>query len=141
MRIVLDANVLVSALISSAGAPAQIVAYWREDKFEVAISTPILHELDRVLHYPRLQEHYHLPEKRIRRFLRLLARQAVAVAPPQSVTVIELDPDDNRYLECAVAAEAEVIVSGDRHLLALGEYQGIQILSPAGFVVLLKLEE
>jgi len=141
MRIVLDANVLVSALISSRGAPAQIVAYWQEDKFEVAISAPILHELDHVLHYPKLQERYHLPEKRIQRFLRLLARQAVAAAPSQLLTVIEVDPDDNRYLECALEAEAEVIVSGDRHLLALGEYEGVQILSPAGFLAFLKLAQ
>lgn len=141
MRIVLDANVLVSALISGRGAPAKIIAYWQEDKFEVAISPPILQELDRVLHYPKLQERYRLPEKRIRHFLRLLARQAVTVAPPQQLAIIEVDPPDNRYLECALRAEAEVIVSGDRHLLALGEYEGIQILSPAGFLAFLKLEE
>jgi putative PIN family toxin of toxin-antitoxin system len=141
MRIVLDANVLVSALISSKGAPAKIVAYWQEDKLEVAISPPILNELDRVLHYPKLQERYRVSEQRIRHFLHLLARQAVAAAPSQQLTVIEVDPTDNRYLECALAAEAEVIVSGDRHLLALGEYEGIQILSPAGFLAFLKLEE
>jgi len=141
MRIVLDANVLVSALISGRGAPASIVAYWQEDRFEVAISPPILHELDRVLHYPRLQERYHLSAQQIRHFLQLLARQAVAAAPSQQLTVIEVDPTDNRYLECALAAEAEVIVGGDRHLLALGEYEGIQILSPAGFLAFLKLEK
>ena len=141
MRIVLDANVFVSALISGSGAAAKIVAYWQEDRFELAISPPILHELDRVLHYPRIQEYYRLSEQRIRRFLHLLARHAVAVAPPQQLTVVEVDPAENRYLECALAAEAEVIVSGDRHLLALGEYEGIQILSPAGFLAFLKLEE
>jgi putative PIN family toxin of toxin-antitoxin system len=141
MRIVLDANVLVSALISSKGAPAKIVADWQEDEFEVAISPPILHELDRALHYPKLQERHHLSEQQIRHFLHLLARQTVVVAPPQRLTVIEIDPDDNRYLECALAALAEVIVSGDRHLLTLGEYEGIQILSPAGFLAFLTLKE
>jgi putative PIN family toxin of toxin-antitoxin system len=141
MRIVLDANVFVSALISGSGAAAKIVAYWQEDRFEVAISPPILHELDRVLHYPRIQEHYRLSEQRIRQFLHLLVRQAVAVAPPQQLTVINVDPADNRYLECALMAEAEVIVSGDRHLLALGEYKGIQIITPAGFLAFLNLEQ
>jgi putative PIN family toxin of toxin-antitoxin system len=141
MRIVLDANVLVSALISGKGAPANIVAYWQEERFELAISPPILQELERVLHYPKLWERYGLSEQQIRHFLHLLARQAVAVAPSQQLTVIEADPTDNRYLECALAAEAEVIVSGDRHLLALGEYEGIQILSPAGFLAFLKLEQ
>jgi putative PIN family toxin of toxin-antitoxin system len=141
MRIVLDANVLVSALISDRGAPASIVAYWQEDRFEVAISPPILHELDRVLHYPRLQERYRLSEQQIRHFLHLLSRQAIVAPPSQQLTVIKADLTDNRYLECAQAAEAEVIVSGDRHLLALGEYEGIQILSPAGFLAFLKLEQ
>jgi len=141
MRIVLDANVFVSALISGSGAAAKIVVYWQEDRFEVAISPPILHELDRVLHYPRIQEHQRLSEQRIRHFLHLLARGAVAVAPPQQLTVINVDPADNRYLECALMAEAEVIVSGDRHLLALGEYKGIQIITPAGFLAFLNLEQ
>ena len=141
MRIVLDANVLVSALISGRGAPASIVAYWQEDRFEVAISPPILHELDRALHYPRLQERYRLSEQQIRRFLHLLSRQAIVATPSPQLTVIEVDLTDNRYLECAQAAEAEVIVSGDRHLLALGEYEGIQILSLAGFLAFLKLEQ
>ena len=140
MRIVLDANVLVSALISGKGAPAQILAYWQEDKFDLVISPATLDELHRVLHYPRLRERYHLPERRIECFLHLLARQAILVVPSQELTVIERDPADNRYLECAQARGAEVIISGDQHLLELEEYKGIQILRPAGFLALLTLE-
>jgi len=96
--------------------------------------------LRRVLHYPKLQQRYHLAENDIRTFLRLLNRQAIQVTPVTELAVIASDPTDNRYLECAVAGEASVIVSGDQHLLDLGEYQGIQILTPAGFLALLKLE-
>jgi putative PIN family toxin of toxin-antitoxin system len=140
MRIVLDANVLVSALISRTGAPARILDRWERDEFEIAISPAILDELDRVLHYPRLQERFRLPERSIERFLGLLARQAVEAVATEELEIIESDPTDNRYLECALAAGAEIIVSGDRHLLELGEYQGLQILSPAGFLTLLNLE-
>lgn len=140
MRVVLDANVVVSALISARGAPARILDCWERDEFEIAISPPILEELDRVLHYPRLQERFHLPERSIARFLQLLAMQAVEAVATEELTVVESDPTDNRYLECALAAGAEIIVSGDHHLLELGEYQGLQILSPAGFLALLRLE-
>ncbi|MCG2769152.1 MAG: putative toxin-antitoxin system toxin component, PIN family [Chloroflexota bacterium] len=138
MRIVLDANVFVSGFISERGSPAKILAYWKEEKFDVVVSLAILQELERVLHYPRLQERYSLPENDIQRFLRLLRRQAIEVEPSEKLSVITRDPTDDRYLECALAGEATVIVSGDRHLLDLGEYRGVQILSPAGFIAFLK---
>jgi len=138
MRIVLDANVFVSGFISERGAPAKILAYWKEEKLDVVVSPAILQELERVLHYPRLQERYCLPEEDIQRFLRLLRRQAVEVEPSEKLFVITRDPTDDRYSECALAGEATVIVSGDRHLLDIGEYRGIQILSPAGFLAFLR---
>ena len=140
-RVVLDANVFVSALLSPAGAPAQVLASWESGEFELLTSPAILEELERVLHYPRLQERYHLPEETIRVLLRLLRTQATVVSPTHTLHAIEDDPADNRYLECAVAGGAQLVVSGDGHLLALEEYEGVQILPPAGFVALLKLGE
>jgi len=140
MRVVLDANVYVSALISEKGAPARVLEQWQHEQFDVVISPAVLQELDRVLHYPRLQQRYHLPEANIRRFLWLLQRQAIQVDPSQELRVIGSDPADNCYLECATAADASIIVSGDRHLLELAQYEGIQILSPTGFLALLGLE-
>jgi putative PIN family toxin of toxin-antitoxin system len=140
MRAVLDANVVVSALISAKGAPAQIIAHWQAERFDVVVSPAILQELDRVLHYPKLQQRYHLREDHVQRFLRLLARQAIQVVPSQELTVIERDPADNRYLECALAGDAALIVTADQHLLDLAVYEGIQILTPAGFLALLGLE-
>ena len=140
MRIVVDANVLVSAMISSTGTPARVISYWQEEQFELVMSPAILQELDRVLHYSRIQQRYHPVEKRIRRLLRLLERQAVSVVPAHELTAIEHDPADNRYLECAVEGEAAVIVTRDQHLLEMGEYEGSQILTPAAFLVFLELE-
>ena len=139
MRLVLDANVFVSGLISRRGTPAKLLAYWREERFDVVVSPAILQELEQVLHYPRLQERYHLPEEDIQRFLRLLRKQAIEVEPSEKLSVIIRDPTDDRYLECALAGEATVVVSGDQHLLNLEEYRGIQILSPAGFLAFLDL--
>ena len=140
MRVVLDANVFVSGLISAKGSPAQVLARWREEKFDVVVSPPILQELDRVLHYPRLQHRYDLPEEKIQGFLRRLRRLAFEVEPSEEVALIESDPADDRYLECALAGRVQFIVSGDQHLLELGEFQEIQILTPAGFLAFLELE-
>jgi len=140
MRIVLDANVFVNALISGRGAPARLLAHWQEGKVDVVVSPTILQELARVLHYPKLQQRYHLPEEKIQRLLQLLRRQAIVVAPSEEVTVIGRDPSDNRYLECALAGDARFVVSGDQRLLELEEYQGVQVLTPAGFLALLELE-
>ena len=139
MRIVLDANVLVSALISAKGTPAMLLGYWQEGTFDVVASPAMLQELERVLHYPRLQQQYHLPDEEIKRFLWLLRTRAIVVVPSEEIAVIERDPADNRYLECALAGDAQYIVSGDSHLLGLKEYREIQILTPTEFVTLQKL--
>jgi putative PIN family toxin of toxin-antitoxin system len=139
MQVVLDANVLVNAVISSRGAPAQILRLWEEERFDVLVSQPILEELERVLHYPRIQQKYDLLEEDVATFLRFMRSGAIIVEPNDKITVIERDPTDNRYLECAVAGGASYIVSGDQHLLELGEFRGIVILPPAGFLAALNL--
>jgi putative PIN family toxin of toxin-antitoxin system len=139
MRVVLDANVFVSALISGRGAPAAVLASWREEAFDIVVSPAILGELERILHYPRLRQEYKLPNADIGRFLQLLREFAVEVSPVEELDVVKEDAADNRYLECALAGGASVIVTGDHHLLDLGQYEGIHILSPAGFLAFLEL--
>lgn len=56
------------------------------------------------------------------------------VLPTERLSVVERDESDNRFIECAVEGEADLIVSGDRHLLSVGEYQGIRVVTPAAFV-------
>ncbi len=141
MRIILDANALISALIFKQGAPARILEAWESARFDIVISAPILDELSRVLRYPRIQQRYNLPEKYVKQFLDLIASQAIVVNPSDKIKIIEVDPADNRYLECAVEGRAAYIVTGDSHLLDLGDYRGIIILPPAGFLALLDLGE
>ncbi|MBL7063728.1 MAG: putative toxin-antitoxin system toxin component, PIN family [Anaerolineae bacterium] len=137
MRVVLDANVLISAVISPRGNPAQILRLWEWEEFELVVSLPTLEELERVIHYPRIQERYNLSEEDIEQFLQLIGASATVVEPSVELTVIEKDRSDNRYLECALAAGASYIVTGDDHLLSLKEYRGVVILNPAGFLTLL----
>jgi len=95
----------------------------------------LLEELDRVLRYPRLQRYY--TEEERRRYVALVAALSEVVDLPESVPRICRDPDDDWVIACAVAGEADVIVSGDRDLLALGRAGEIPILSAAQFLSLL----
>jgi hypothetical protein len=134
MRVVLDANVFVSSILSVAGTPARILDAWRTERFQLLISDAILDEIGRVLRYPKIVNRHLWSEAKTERFLHSLA--SVAIKTPGSLTlnVITDDPSDNRYLECAVEGSADFIVSGDRDLLDLGNYQGIAIVQPAVFL-------
>lgn len=133
---VLNANVFVSALISSRGAPAQVVDAWLAGLFEVVISEAILAELEHVLAYDRLRKYARVREPSAE-CVDLISSQALWVEPAAKISVIGDDPSDNRYLECAVDGNAQYVVSGDVHLLDVGQHRGIRILSPAAFVALL----
>lgn len=137
MIVVLDTNVIISALLSPEGPPALIMKWWEAGDFEVAISEPLLEELERALGYDRVNTCLQQSGVEIEVFIRQLCETAVIVDPDQNIQVIKDDPDDDRVLECAFRSGAAYLVSGDHHLLELGEYQGIQILPLAGFAVLL----
>lgn len=140
MLIVLDTNVIISALLSPHGPPAEILARWEAEEFSVAISPSLLAELDRALHYPKVQTHLKQPQETIQALLKRLLITAVVVHPTATLDVIRQDPADNRVLECASAADASYIVTGDEHLLGLREFEGIVILRPAEFFLSLNFE-
>ncbi|MCK4488925.1 MAG: putative toxin-antitoxin system toxin component, PIN family [Anaerolineales bacterium] len=140
MIVVLDTNLIISALLSPQGTPAKIIGLWEEGKFDVAVSAPLLNELERALGYERIKKYFRGTDFKKSLFIKHLQETAIFVKPQINLEVIADDPDDNRLLECAVTSGSLYIISGDQHLLDLKEYQGIQILSPAGFVVLLELK-
>ncbi len=138
MKVVLDANIYVSSLISTQGNPKRIMELWEQNQFDVLVSALIIDEIGRVLRYPRIVKRHTRDEGSIQRFLELLSSQAVIVEPTVVLDVVKEDQSDNRYLECAVEGTAQYIISGDKHLLDLGEYKGIVVLPPAAFVTLLE---
>ena len=140
MDAVLDTNVVVSALISHRGAPAQCYRAWQEGRFAYVTSPALLDELARVLSYPRLSKYLAWSGEERREFLEALAYAAKLVVPDIELHVIDEDPDDDRVLEAAVAAGVSHIVTGDRHLLNLRSYNGIEIVPPARFLAHLSLQ-
>ncbi|NQU21448.1 MAG: putative toxin-antitoxin system toxin component, PIN family [Candidatus Nealsonbacteria bacterium] len=140
MRVVLDANIFVSALISRQGNPAITVDRWLAGEFDVLVSRPIIDEILRVTGYERILKKYARVRENRLEFAALISDQGVWVEPPHRLSVVSADESDNRYLECAVAGGAQYIVTGDQHLLAIRHYQGIEIVSPAVFVALLETD-
>lgn len=138
IRAVLDANVFVSALLSPKGVPASVLSAWRAEQFHLVVSEAVLEEIDRVLRYPGIARRHEWPEERLRSFVEDLAHLAIMTPGELRLAVIAEDPPDNRYLECAIEGEAEYIVSGDQHLLDLGEYQGIRAVKPRAFLEVLR---
>lgn len=137
MRAVLDTNVIVSAVLSRTGAPGAILRAWREDRFQLVTSAPLLDELRDVLARPRSAErHGWSPDERLL-FIAAFDESAIVVASEAGLRVIVEDLDDDRVLEAAMAGEVDYIVSGDHHLLDLGTHADIPIVTPARFAAAL----
>lgn len=137
IRAVLDTNVLVSALIRHGGIPAQLLAAQRTGLIELVTSEALLAELQAVLARPRISELVGWSIDERTEFVDRLAAEATIVAPIAQLSVVERDPADNRVLEAAVAGQSDFVVSGDKDLLSLSQYEGIPIVTPARMLAVL----
>lgn len=133
-RIVCDTNILVSGLLWK-GAPRRILTGIEQGKFSLFTSRELLDELDRVLCYRRLVAILGKAGVPRQDVLRWAVRHAtIVMVKPFGRVVVTTDPCDARVLACAVSASADVIVSGDKHLLSLGKHDGIPIMRAAVFL-------
>jgi hypothetical protein len=141
LRVVLDTNTLVSGLLSRSSPPAQVLKAWCERRFLLLCFPAILDEIQRVLHYPRIQQRYSLSDAEIEEVIELIEENAV-ILPGNSPFSIQLpaDPDDEMFLVYALEGEAQGIISGDHHLLELGAFQNISILTARQFLEMLDEE-
>jgi uncharacterized protein len=129
VRIVLDPNVLVAALLSKSGAPAQLVVRWLAGEFELVVSEALLDELARALAYPKI--HNRVADGEAGAFVELLRGGGRLAPDPEASAHRSADPGDD-YLLALAQAERAVLVSGDQHILALaGE---LPILTPRAFL-------
>ena len=136
MRLVVDTNVLVSALLVEHSLPAQLILLWREGRFDLLTSAEQLTELLRVTRYPKIRER--LAPALAGRLINELRDLATLVADLPAVT-ISPDPDDNYLLALAAAGAADFLVTGDkRHLLALGRFRSTSIVTVRDFLALLR---
>jgi putative PIN family toxin of toxin-antitoxin system len=136
VRIVIDTNILISALLASTSLPAHLIALWQEGHFDLLTSPDQLDELMRVTRYPKIRER--LAPALAGRLINQVKDLAVLVANPPVVT-ISPDPNDDYLLGIASAGGADFLLTGDkRDLLALGLYEGTKIITVREFLTLHK---
>jgi len=134
VRVVLDTNIIISRYLTPYGRVARVVDLWEQGAFELLTSDIILAEYARVLRYPRLRRGHQLTEYQLAEIDEAFRELTDYVDPDETPAVVEDDPDDDHFLACADSGGADCLVTGDPHLLNLGSYKGIPILSPADFL-------
>ena len=127
-KAVFDTNIYISALITKGGRTEEAWLLAVEGRVEVYTSAAILTETA-----GKLREKFHWEDEWIKRAVRHIAVVARVVKPDTRLAILKDEPD-NRILECARHAGAEVIVTGDRHLLSIGSFEGIRIVTLADFL-------
>ncbi|MCX8177152.1 MAG: putative toxin-antitoxin system toxin component, PIN family [Candidatus Bathyarchaeota archaeon] len=127
-RVVLDVNVWVSALLWG-GKPAEIVKAAEEGKVVIVASEEIVGEISQVLNYPKLRKVYQAAGLRHKDLVEAVIKVVRFVEVSKRVSVVVEHPADDKFIECVLAAGADYIVSGDRHLLKIGGYKRTRILS------------
>ncbi|MFH1091494.1 MAG: putative toxin-antitoxin system toxin component, PIN family [Pseudomonadota bacterium] len=125
----LDTNVLMSGLFFS-GKPFEILKAWRDGRVQIVLSSEIFDEYQRVA---KILEARH-PMVAAEPFLSLIAVSSEFIQAPSLPVQVCDDPDDDKFLACALAGKAKVIVTGDKHLLKMSGYRKISIVNPARFV-------
>ena len=129
MKIVLDTNVFISGIFFS-GPPSQILRAWKNKRLQIILSQDILIEYQRVAESLTLK----YPSIDILLIIELVTVHGQFVDTKNvDITVCE-DPDDNKFIECAIASDTKIIVSGDKHLLKIKGFKGIKVHKPREFV-------
>src|SRR3990170_8727560 len=138
MNVVLDTNVLVSALIKT-GKPREIFLKITEGRIQLILSRSILKEFSEVADDPRIRKY--VDQDDIIAFLRIVGSVAKIVKVKSRFKVVKEDPDDDAVLRTAFDGKADCIVSGNNHLLSLGAFRGIRILTVDELLTSLKKEK
>lgn len=132
LKVVVDTNVFISSFFD--GIPREIINYWKKGEITLCLSQEIIEEYIEVLNRLGLKE-----QTEIYSLTKLFAEgyHSVFTAKTPTIGIVEDDPDDNKFIECAVALDSKIIISGDKHLRNLKKYIDIDILSPRAFIEIL----
>jgi uncharacterized protein len=129
MRIILDTNVFISGIFFS-GPPFEILNAWKQSRLQIVITKEILEEYQRVA--KSLADKF--PTVDIFPIIELLTIHSLFIDVEGIALPVCEDPDDDKFIACAIASKTETIVSGDKHLLKVSGYQGIHVSKPREFV-------
>ncbi|MDI6758711.1 MAG: putative toxin-antitoxin system toxin component, PIN family [Candidatus Omnitrophota bacterium] len=136
LKVVIDTNIFISGVLVEKGNPSIIIKAWkRTQKYQLFVTEEIIQEVLKVM--KRLDVIGDI----IGDWDRTIRKNAISIVPSKEIRAVKNDPSDNKFLECAIEAGADYIVSGDKHLKELKEFKGIKIVSTKEFLDILSKEE
>ena len=130
LKVVFDTNVIVSAALYEKSLPALLLSLGLEDKVRFFVSPVLLNEYEAVLKRPRFK----LGGREITELMRKIRRKALIVTPAKRLKIIKEDEPDNRVLECAIKANADFIITGNKRHFPFEEFKGSKIVTPREFI-------
>jgi hypothetical protein len=130
LKVVFDTNVIVSAALYEKSLPALLLSLGLEDKVRFFVSPALLNEYEEVLKRPRFK----LGHREITELMRKINRKALIVTPTKRLKIIKVDEPDNRVLECAIKANADFIVTGNKRHFPFEDFKGSKIVTPREFI-------
>lgn len=133
IKVVLDSNVWVSIFMKKT-LGREFSNIFKRKEIEVYVSEVILKEISRVLVYPKIKNLLKASDIAVEQIIQRILEISNVIKPKHKLNVIEEDIEDNRILECAIHANADFIITGDHHLLALKRYKNIEIITPRQFL-------
>jgi putative PIN family toxin of toxin-antitoxin system len=140
IRVVLDTNVFVSALLVPDSPPAKILEFVLKGSLRLIVSPGIVKEIDLVFNYPKLKKSmrkHHLTDDEVADAILHVLRIATITPGAEIASGASQDPADDMVLSCAVEGQADFIVSGDQDLLKLESYEQVRIVTPSTFLQLI----
>lgn len=132
-RVVIDTNVFISAVLHSRAVPGRIIQELLNGRIQAVTSPYLIQELVEVSMSAKLSRYFRVQES-VASIVQYLRANATLVNGIPTQRVVEHDPDDDYVLACAAEGSADYIISGDSHLLSLGQYRGVPIVSPSQFI-------
>lgn len=140
LKVVFDSNVLVSAFLAETATQLSSELYGRCTLLGILYTAEeiLVETREILLERERIRRRYTYLDEEVEQFIVLVRRDSIVMSELPAVQAVERDPDDDVIVACAVAADADYIVSRDRDLLDLGEYEGIKIVSPEDFMQILR---
>lgn len=135
LRVVVDTNVLISGLFGIKDSPsAYILQAIRTQKVILVTSSPILEEVSNIINRERIVKVIKMTKLERIKFIDMLIERSDITLGKQSFQIISRDEKDDKFLSCAVEGKVDCIITGDKDLLYLGEYEGIKIITPRKFI-------
>lgn len=138
IRVVLDANQFVSALLKPNSNSGQILSLISKDKISLLASDEVIAEITAVLLYPKIIKRIGRSPEYLKALMEKIWSVAIITEGKIKVDIINDDPSDNKYLTCAIEGKADFIISGDRHLKDIRSFKGIKIVDPASFLEIIR---